>query len=304
VAELAPIVLFVYNRIGVTKRTVDALKQNKLAKGSELFIFCDGAKKSTDISGVNEVREFVKKITGFKSINIVERDSNYGLSKSIIDGVTHIVNKFDKIIVLEDDLITSQHFLTFMNDGLTTYEKDKQVASIHGYIYPIGGLPDLFFIKGADCWGWATWKDRWDLFEPDGNTLLDKVNTKKVTMEANFNNSFSYTNMLKQQISGENDSWAIRWYFSMFLLEKLTLYPGKSYVQNIGFDGQGTHSKPSENFFEVPLNQQETSSHKIDILEYNPGRIKMEKFFLSIRPSLKQRVWRKLKRIFNFGLPI
>lgn len=297
--KLSPIALFVYNRVGPTKETVDALKRNHLASQSELFIFSDGAKDAESIEGVDKVRNFTKTIKGFKSVNIIKRKTNYGLSRSIIDGVTQIINKFGKVIVLEDDLVTSQHFLTFMNESLDTYETDEEVASVHGYIYPIKDLPELFFIKGADCWGWATWKNRWQLFEPNGQILLDKLMSKKLEKEANFNNTYSYSNMLRQQIDGKNDSWAVRWYFTMFLLDKVTLYPGKSYVKNIGFDGQGTHSSSENSFFKVHLNHKRIPNKKIYLAESGYARLQMEKFFLSIKPSLLQRIWRKIMRILK-----
>ena len=292
--KLAPIALFVYNRFGTTKKTVEALKKNYLASQSELFIFSDGAKNSGSIESVKKVRHFIKTIKGFKRVTIIERKTNYGLSKSVIDGVTQIINKFGKIIVLEDDLVTSQYFLSFMNESLNTYAAEEKVASVHGYIYPIKALPELFFIRGADCWGWATWKNRWQLFEPNGQALLDKLIEKKLEKEANFNNSYSFSNMLRQQINGKNDSWAVRWYFSMFLLDKVTLYPGKSYVQNIGFDGQGTNSTSKDNLFTVDLNHNNILKQKLEILESDRARLQIEKFFKSIKPSIVQRIWRKI----------
>ena len=161
-SDFAPIALFVYNRPWHTKQTVEALQKNELANKSELFIYCDNAKNKGAQKSVDEVRNFVKNIKGFKKITIIKRKRNWGLACSIIDGVTKIVNEYGKIIVLEDDLVTSPYFLEFMNDGLKMYKDDLKVASIHGYIYPIKSLPDTFFIKGADCWGWATWKRVWE----------------------------------------------------------------------------------------------------------------------------------------------
>ncbi|MGB4775168.1 MAG: glycosyltransferase family 2 protein, partial [Daejeonella sp.] len=163
--------------------------------------------------------------------------------------VTEIVNKYERIIVLEDDLVTSPYFLQYMNDGLNVYKDCEEVISIHGYIYPVSvELPETFFIKGADCWGWATWKRGWDLFEPNGEKLLNEIIKRGLTYQFDFNGSYPYTQMLKDQIAGLNNSWAIRWNASAFLKNKLTLYPGKSLVQNIGNDGTGTHSGTSNTF--------------------------------------------------------
>ncbi|WP_223155714.1 glycosyltransferase, partial [Campylobacter concisus] len=239
--DLAPIVLFVYNRLDHTKQTLEALLANELANQSEIFIYSDAAKSRNDEIKVAEVREYIKKVSGFKKVTIIQRERNFGLASNIIDGVTKIVNEYGKIIVLEDDLITSPYFLSFMNKGLELYKGEPRVASIHGYVYPIDGLPETFFIKGADCWGWATWSDKWSIFEPNGQKLLDEIRKLKLEKEIDFNGSYGFVKMLKSQIVGKNNSWAIRWYASTFLNGMLTLYPGKSYVQNIGFDSQATH---------------------------------------------------------------
>jgi len=241
---LAPIALFVYNRLSHTKQTVEALQSNLLSKESELYIFADGPKSPKDYSAVEEVRKYLKTIAGFKSINIIHRPENFGLAKSIISGVTEIVNKYGNVIVLEDDLVTAPYFLKYMNDALDLYENDEAVASIHGYIYPVKGeLPETFFIKGADCWGWGTWKRAWSIFEPDGKKLLNQLRKSKLTREFDFGGTYPYTRMLESQILGLNNSWAIRWYASAFLSKKLTLYPGSSLVKNIGMDATGVHSK-------------------------------------------------------------
>lgn len=241
---LAPIILFAYNRPSHTLRTLEALALNELAKESVLYIFSDGIKENADsnsIQKINETREVIKSKQWCKEVNIIERKQNFGLAKSVIEGVTEIINKYQKVIVLEDDLVTSPYFLKFMNETLHKYEKEESVACISAYIYPIDNLPELFFIKGADCWGWATWKRAWDLFEPDGSKLLNIIESKKLTSEFDLNKGYPYTKMLREQISGLNHSWAIRWYASAFIKNKLCLYPGKSLVNNIGTDGSGTH---------------------------------------------------------------
>lgn len=296
--NLAPIVLFTYNRLWHTKQTVEALQKNALASESELFIYSDGAKNDESSLHVKSVREYLQTIDGFKKVTVIEREKNWGLANSIIDGATKIVNEYGKIIVLEDDLVTSPCFLRFMNEALEMYENEESVASIHGYIYPIEGLPETFFIRGADCWGWATWKDKWSLFEPNGQKLLDELRKRKLENEADFNNSYAYTRMLKKQIKGKNNSWAVRWYFSMFLKDMLTLYPGQSYVQNIGFDSNGTHCKNKTEVFKIELNNK-FSIQKIDILESEKTRKMIEIFLNSIKPSIITRVKSKVIRLFK-----
>ena len=290
--------LFVYNRPDHTKQTVEALQKNELAKDSELFIYSDAAKNENVEAKVNEVRKYIKTINGFNNITITERDKNWGLANSIIDGVTKIVNEYGKIIVLEDDLVTSPYFLKFMNEALEMYKDDLKVASIHGYIYPIDDLPEVFFIKGADCWGWATWKNKWDVFESNGQNLLDELKSRKLEKEADFNNSIDFTKMLKDQIQEKNNSWAIRWYMSTFLKNMLTLYPGKSLIQNIGFDKSGSHCG-STDIFSVVVNECDIVSSKIKIIEDVDSRTKMELFFKSLKGTLLHRIKSKINRMMS-----
>lgn len=237
---LAPIAMFTFNRPEHTRKTLESLALNPEFAASPLFIFCDGARNGAESAQVEESRKLVRDWP-HPNKTIIERDWNWGLAKSIIDGVTKVVNEFGCVIVLEDDLVTSPFFLQFMNDGLRVYEQNKNVASIHGYVYPIDVLPETFFLRGADCWGWATWKDRWALFEPDGANLLNELKRRKLTQHFDFNGTYPFTRMLARQIAGKNDSWAIRWHASAFLKNKFTLYPGISLAQNIGVDGSGTH---------------------------------------------------------------
>jgi hypothetical protein len=245
----APVALFVYNRPRHTRQTVEALLANAEASESLLYIFSDAPKDAAASKAVAEVREYVKNISGFKSVSIIERESNFGLARSIIDGVSSVCNEHGRVVVLEDDIVVSRYFLKFMNDALAFYEHDERVISIGGYQYPVKAtLPETFFLKCADCWGWATWKRGWDLFEADGRVLLQDLTQRKLTRHFDFDGSYPYTRMLRNQIKGRNNSWAIRWYASAFLNDKLTLYPGRSLVLNIGYDGSGTHCTPTNTF--------------------------------------------------------
>ena len=294
----SPIVLFVYNRLWHTQQTVEALQKNKLASESELFIYSDGAKGNSSNDTVDEVRRYLKSINGFKKITIIERKENWGLANSIIDGVTKIVNKYSKIIVLEDDMISSPYFLQYMNDGLSLYKNENKVASIQGYVYPISDLSETFFLKGSDCWGWGTWDRAWSAFEIDGEKLLNEVKNKKLSKQINFNNSFSYTGMLKDQILGKNDSWAVRWYISTFLKDMLALYPSKSFIQNIGQDDTGTHCL-SNNNYEVNLLNCYKTIPRIKIEENLFCKNKFEFFYNSLKKSLLKRIKLKLIKYVN-----
>jgi hypothetical protein len=225
--NLAPLALFVYDRPLHTKKTLEAISNNLLADQTILYVFIDGPKTNADentIERIKETKNIVKFSNCCKELVVIERNTNLGLANSIISGVTELVNKFGSIIVLEDDLVTSKYFLSFMNEALQSYESENRVACISAYIYPVEEiLPDTFFLKGADCWGWATWKRAWDNFEQDGIILAKQLKDRELVKEFDFENSYPYFQMLQDQIAKKNNSWAIRWYASSFLKGQLCL---------------------------------------------------------------------------------
>ncbi|EMJ54262.1 glycosyltransferase [Leptospira interrogans] len=298
--SLAPIALFVYNRPEHTKRTIDSLSNNDYAEQSELFVFCDGPKPNTNMDKIREVRSIVKQATGFKKVIVYEKENNVGLAKSIISGVTELVTKHGKIIVLEDDMITSKYFLTYLNHGLEYYENLNQVVSIHAYRLPFTAkTPETYFLRGADCWGWATWKRGWDLFEVDGQKLLDKLISEKLIYQFDMQGSYPYTQMLKDQIAGKNDSWAIRWYASTFLQNKLTLYPARSLVFNIGLDASGTHCEVT-NEYDVDLSSIPIRIETIQIEENVHIRNLYRDYFRKLSQSdLRTRIFGRLKQLLE-----
>lgn len=254
-----PIVLFTYARVEHTLLTIQALLRNPKISDHDLIIFSDAAKTPDKQAAVNDVRNYLSTVTGFRSVTIHKRVKNLGLANSIINGVTQILAEYERIIVLEDDIVTSPHFLGYMNDALERFRNDERVASIHGYVYPVQQfLPEAFFLAGADCWGWATWRRGWQLFNPDGKALLDELKHRDLIKSFNMNGTFPFSEMLENQVKGLNDSWAIRWHASAFLAGKLTLYPGRSLVLNIGNDRSGTHCVAITDFdgqlSETPIN--------------------------------------------------
>lgn len=299
--KLAPIVIFTYNRPLHTQQTVEALLKNEYASESDLIIFSDAPKNETAKRGVEETRSYIRNIVGFKSLRIIERDRNFGLANNIIDGVTSIVNEFGKIIVLEDDLLTSPYFLKFMNEALDKYENVDEVVSVHGYVYPVKGkLPTNFFLKHTDSLGWGTWKESWKVFNPDGTYLLAEIERKKLESTFNFNNSLNFLKMLKQQIARENDSWAIRWYASSFLADKLSLFPCKSLVFHNGNDIQGTNSDSSDKWLDVELSATEIPVVDFPIEENLEVRTIYEHFFIISRPNLLVRAVSRLRKIYRY----
>lgn len=297
--QYAPICLFVYNRLLHAQRTIETLQKNKLATESDLFIFSDGPKSEKNEQDVQAVRNWLERISGFKSVTIIKRDKNFGLAKSIIEGVTTLVEQYEKIIVIEDDLVLSPYFLQYMNEGLVQYEYEKKVASIHGYSLPLQGqIPETYFLPGADCWGWATWKRAWKIFEPDGKKLLLQLEKNNLTKEFDFDYSQPNIQMLKDQIMGKNNSWAIRWHASAFINKMLTLYPGRSLVNNIGLDNSGEHCAEST-VFDVVIHPEPVNLRHIPIEKNEMIYKAYVKYFKNARESLLKKITRKAKAILS-----
>ena len=246
----APLVVFAYNRPRHLARTLEALAANDLAADSPLILYCDGPKTPDAAESAREVREVAAAARGFASVQVVARERNMGLAASIIDGVTAVVGEYGRVIVVEDDMVTSPFFLRYLNDALEAYADNPRVASIHGWVFPhaVPNPPETFFLRGADCWGWATWKRAWDRFNPDTARLLAELRTRDLEKAFNCDGAYDYTGMLERQLRGTVDSWAVRWHASAFLAGMYTLYPGRTLVHNFGFDGSGTHCKGIDNY--------------------------------------------------------
>ena len=240
--NLAPIVLFTYNRLNHTKQTIEALQKNELAKKSHLILYSDGGKDSHSWTEVAEVRQYLKTISGFKSIEIIEQIKNIGLANSIISGVTQIINKYNKVIVLEDDILVSKYFLNYMNDALTFYGKNDEIWHISAYTQPIAFIAkeDVYIWRRMDCWGWATWKDKWDFFEKDSSKLIDEF-TQDDIYKFNLDNTHTSWNQVILNNTNKINTWGIFWYTTIYKNKGLCVSPKISYVKNIGLDGSGVH---------------------------------------------------------------
>jgi hypothetical protein len=255
--SLAPIALFVYNRPRHTRKTLDALARDSQAGRSDLHIFSDAARTPADAGRVEEVRRIIRSTTGFQRVRILERSDNFGLSRSIIDGVSALCHDQGRVIVMEDDLVVSPQFLTFMNQALDRYRDEPRAMQIAGSMFPVADpdtLPQSFFSRLAASWGWATWKRAWDCFQADVGILFGEIESRRLEHAFDIDGSYPYTSMLRRQASGSIDSWAVRWYASMFLTGGLCLRPARSLVHNIGFDGSGVHCG-STKAFDVQLSE-------------------------------------------------
>ena len=276
--QCAPVALFTYNRPVHTLKTLAALQKNPEAKKTALYIFADGPKTNAtndDIARIKELREVIHAATGFKEIHIIEQKINIGLANSIINGVRYVLERHPNLIVLEDDILVNKYFLEYMNSGLQLYADEEQVVSINAYNPggPVSYLyPETFFIKGADCQGWATWRRGWALFEPDGKKLFQDLHNSNLVHEFNFGGAYPYISLLHKQIMGQVDSWAIRWYASTFLASKLSLFPATSLVYNIGFGTLATHTLTAHAAFNKNYSEDKVTVFKQIPVENNEIR--------------------------------
>ncbi len=297
----APIVLFVFSRPDHTKRTLEALSANPLAAESDLIIFADAARNEREANSVAQVRLIAKASSGFRSVQVIERATNYGLARNIIEGVTDVCRRYGRVIVLEDDILTSPQFLTFMNAALSRYEIDKGVWHISGWNYPIdsNGLGDAFFLRVMNCWGWATWGDRWVHFEKNPEKLIAEFDRKMINAFDLNNSGVFWSQVLNNQRKRIN-TWAIFWYATIFKNNGLCLNPSTSYVDNVGFDGSGTHGRESDKVHSVPvLCKNANPNFSGDISESNLGIERVIAYYDALKPSFSQRVSGKIKALLR-----
>lgn len=308
--QLAPIILFVYNRPWHTKQTLEALMQNELADQSTLYIFSDGPKENAseeDINKIQAVREIARTRKWCSEVHIIESGKNKGLANSVIDGVRTVINESGKVIVLEDDIVSSEQFLTFLNGALQEYEQNENVFGVSGFTYPgHREITGTHFLPIACSWGWATWKTRWDKVIFDAELLERKITAAGLKEKFDFGN-YPFFKMLQDQVTGKVNSWAIRFYASMFLNKACYVYPAKSLVKNIGFDEHGSHTKGPDNFFA------EVSNQTIDIKFPSPAfdnntesilhcfkeQFGEKSFQKRNNASLTKRIFRKIKKIIS-----
>ncbi len=302
--DIAPIVFFVYNRPKHTETVLNALKKNTLAKESLLYVFSDAAKKEKDLENVNKVREIINKIDGFKEVVVTEAETNFGCANSVISGVTKIINEHGKAIIIEDDILTAPNFLEFMNEALYKYENDKRIFSISGYNVPMqipgSWKSPVFLTYRYSSWGWATWADRWN--EADWDVLgWQEIFTDKTKNKLFRRGGDDLPYILRAQMNGTMNSWAIRWYYNNYSKNRFTVFPTYSLVENIGFDGSGIHCGNAGKAPNKPVITQ--NGEKIvlrDVLEFNE---EMNKLFVSrYRYTFKDKLRRFLKELLRYKI--
>lgn len=293
--NLSPIVLFTYNRLEHTRQTIEALQGNIYAKESSLYVFSDAPKTEMEVLSVGSVRDYLKTVNGFREVHVIVREKNLGLARNIMDGVTQIVNQYGKIIVLEDDIVTSKYFLKYMNDALELYKESSQVMSVSGYMYPIekGKLSETFFICAGYCWGWATWKRAWSLFDRSPKRLIDEF-TRDDIYHFNLEGTADFWQQVVANEKGTLYTWAVFWDAAIFRNKGLTLAPRDSLTRNIGMDGTGENCGETD-IYDAALNQNLIQNFPSVIQESTLARERHRLFFARQKPSFLQRLARSGK---------
>jgi hypothetical protein len=297
-SNLAPIALFVYNRPEHTQRTVNSLRENELASQSDLFVFSDGPKDEAGSVAVQRVRRYICGIQGFRSVTIIERERNLGLASSVIAGTTKLCNEFGRVIGMEDDLLTTPDFLTFMNQALERYETEPRIFSVSGFNFGFDGPEhygyDAFCFYRSSSLGWGTWKDRWEKADWRMSDYDSFCTDKKRQQQFNRGGE-DLSNMLAMQMHGKIDSWAIRWAYTHFKQDAFALLSFRPRVFHIGSDGSATYSR-RKSFKQSPLTEERKSEF------HYPDTARLEEdFVLELQRSLRPSLARKLVRYFLHG---
>lgn len=297
-SNLAPIALFVYNRLKHTQRAVNSLLGNRLASDSDLFVFSDGAKDEAGFAAIQQIRQYIRMIRGFKSVTIIEREWNWGLANSVIGGITELCNEFGRVIAVEDDLLTTADFLTFINQALERYESEPRIFSVSGFNFGFEGPEhypyDAFCFYRSSSLGWGTWKDRWEQADWKISDYNRFCADKKQQQRFNRGGD-DLSNMLALQMQGKINSWAIRWAYTHFKQDAFALLSLRPRVFHIGSDSSATHSR-RKSFKQLPL----TGERKAEFQYPDTTRLE-EHFVLELQRSLRPSLARRLARYFFHG---
>lgn len=292
------VAVFAYNRPDHLERCLRDLSAMNEAKDSYVRIYVDGPRSGDGLSPQAEVVRVARQHYGFGDTDIVVREHNLGLAGSVIHGVTEMTEAFGEAIFVEDDLRLSPYFLRYMSEALDTYRTSDSVYSIHGYTYPVtDSLPDTFLLRGADCWGWATWARAWGAFDPDAQSLADRLTSQGLARSFDLDGAYPFMKMLHDNATGKNDSWAIRWHASVFLRAGLTLYPGRSLVWNAGMDGSGVHSGD----LEIHANSMTDAPVAVEAIPLVESTTARSAFATYLRASERRRRWMRIRRILHLG---
>jgi hypothetical protein len=304
-----PVILFTYKKIETLKKTLNGLLSNRECILTDLIIYSDGPASIKDHTEVQIVRDYLSTVSGFKSCNVIHRNRNYGLAQNIFTGVSEVLRSSNAAIVLEDDIVVNEYFLSFMNKGLSFYENDLKVSSVSGISYfeeydQQHLLPETFFIRGADCLAWGTWTDRWEGFELEPSALMAMIRMTGQQKDFDRGGCYPFFRMLRSVANKKLSSWAVCWYAYNFLKQKYILFPRKSFAQHIGTlaESENYHSAGSVDPLLVPLTGVDVSFSQKPICElpvtaamYN-GFLKRSRGSFLFRLKYKFRKFLKIAR--------
>jgi hypothetical protein len=297
----SPVVLFVYNRIEHTKQALAALDKNRLSNETDLYIYSDNAKNADAKNAVTEVRKIVDEFADnhhFHSVTVIKAETNRGLADSIIHGVSEVIRRYGRVIVLEDDLVTSVDFLEYMNGALDYYASNPHIWSISGYTPDLSHLQsyshDIYTCYRACSWAWATWQDRWETVDWQVSDYEDFLHDTAFQKHFNLGGS-DLTNMLIDWHEGRNHSWAIRWCYQQSRTNALTVYPAHSRITNAGCDNSGTHTGITTRY-DTPF-QKDHGACSFENIDIDPALMKDFRFIYDF--SRIARIKRTLRKLFS-----
>lgn len=297
----APVILFAYKRPEHTKLTVEALQRNPEAAESDLWIFADGPRGEADRDETERTREYLRGICGFRNIVFTEREENYGLTRSIITGVTEVMEESGRAIVVEDDILTAPSFLHYMNRALDHFENDPDVQSITGHGMPPArfSVPktypyDVYATPRVNVWGWGSWLDRWrDVdWRMDAAHESLKNRAERRALEQISHDSLRF---IEKYCAGDITSWDIPWLYDHYRRRRLCIAPVHSYVENIGMDGSGEHCGPSEEYRQE-LGKAVADPHFMEKAFADPEIADRIRHFYKREPMLPREIKRLLRK--------
>ena len=267
--QFAPIVLFVYNRPKETQQSLNALKLNKYAESSDLYIYSDNVALNADaqtVKDVLQVRKIISNVTGFKSVHVIERECHMGLANSIIQGITNVLQKYGRVIVLEDDLITSPNFLSYINQTLDFYEENRQVISVTGFSFKVD-IPsdyeyDVYFTRRMNTYGWGTWLDRWEGIDWEMKDY-NSFKWNPFALLRFMRGGHDLPRLLSAYMKGKLNAWSIRFCYHQFKTNTYTVYPVQSMIDNIGFNANGTNTTRRKRFDKVVFQPSDNLSFRL-----------------------------------------
>lgn len=297
ITEWAPVALFIYKRPDHVRRMISSLQACIGYAQSRVFVFADGPKTESEVPGIRAARAVARELLG-DNATFVEQDRNRGLADSIIAGTTELCGRYGSTIVVEDDLVLAPSFLRFLNEGLERYVDEPRVMQISGYMFDVPALArqrEALFLPMTTSWGWATWKRAWDLFDPEATGWRERLADEAAARRFNLGGRYDYHRMLRRQMNGEIDSWAIRWHYAVFAHEGLALFPPWTLVSNIGQDGSGTHTR-----LPLPAREVDFDGGTFDLpteITQSPQRVQV---FNAVNPFHAMSVPQKLSALIRY----